>query len=218
MRWLWAIISVPYFLIVLLALMLVVNSFIPLGFWTDCSFTNKTDSPVFITPVGTVGRAGHRCSLPLYRNHSFFSAIQCGNFRVEPGKTFRFSYDMDDVNFSEVVVKHSNGESGQFIANPNPTQNQYISPEVTDFTLNNVSELVDVPPNVKAVADDPRRGPGARFWIGYVPLAIVIFELCRILTVKYRKRAASTIATQATLSPATEPASHRSPDQDQNFG
>ncbi|MEZ6035648.1 MAG: hypothetical protein R3C17_21325 [Planctomycetaceae bacterium] len=152
MRWLKWIIAVPYYLALFFAGLFWFDAFAPMAFLTSCSVTNRSDSAIVFTPVGTVGPEGTRCPLPLYQTfYPFFMKSRLGHFSVSPGSTYKFCYDMDDINFSEVVIKDGSGKVGQFVVNPTPTANQYIAPKVTHLTFNNTAQLSPVTPDTLQV-------------------------------------------------------------------
>lgn len=145
MRWLKWIVAVPYCLALLLSGLFWFDAFVPMAFLTSCSVTNHSDSEIVFTPVGTVGPDGARCPLPLYQTfYPFLMKSRLGHFAVSPGGTYEFCYDMDDINFSEVVIKDGSGTVGQLVVNPVPTANQYIVPGVTHVTFNNSAQLSPV--------------------------------------------------------------------------
>ena len=70
----------------------------------------------------------------------------------------------DDINFSEIVVHDRDGERGQLIVNPNPTQNQYGAPEQTHFVIDDMDSLAPVPEAVRHAAREAQR-PNNFAWI-----------------------------------------------------
>ena len=70
----------------------------------------------------------------------------------------------DDINFSEIVVRDRNGERGQLIVNPDPTQNQYGAPAQTHFVIDDMDSLAPVPEAVHNAAREARR-PNNFAWI-----------------------------------------------------
>ena len=118
------------------------------AFIEDFTVHNKTDQSLVITPVGAIGDQGTRYPLPIYFWR--FPALpqsQRGAFTLEPGKSVTLMYDMDDINFSEIVVEDSIGRAYQLVVNPNPTEGQYHAPEQRSFVIDDLQSL-------DAVADD----------------------------------------------------------------
>ena len=193
MKWLNYPVVALYYLCFGLGVLLWMNVVVPLAFLTDCSATNNTQEVIRITPVGTVGKQGSRCLLPLYRtSFPFFVLSKRGHFRVGSGETFRFTYDMDDINFSELVIESESGKIGQIIVNPNPTVNQYIVPDTTDFEIDDLNSLLPVSEHVHNTALTGRHL--GCMWLMYLVFAIpLIVEVLRF-SHRYRRRQQRTAA------------------------
>src|SRR4051812_11394635 len=75
-------------------------------FITDFVVENRTKKVILVTPVGTVGAEGIKAPLPV-KLLAFppLPALRCGTYRLVPGESVRIQYDMDDINFSEIVVE-----------------------------------------------------------------------------------------------------------------
>ena len=173
MKWLIQLAAIPYYFALLVACVIWLTVLCPMAFITNCSVTNETNETLFVTPIGTVGPEGNRTTLPLYRtSFPYFIKSKVGGFPIGPKETFRFDYDMDDVNFSEIVVENSNDEMRQIVANPNPTQNQYSVPEKTDFTINDFATLSSAPKNVKTATASARHS--RPFWAVYAISGILL--------------------------------------------
>ena len=187
MKLLMRLAAVPYYFAMFVAFLIWITVLCPLAFITDCSVTNATNDFLSVTPVGTVGSDGQRTLLPLYRtSFPFFVKSKRGDFQIAPNETFRFDYDMDDVNFSEIVVENSAGEIRQIVVNSNPTQNQYMVPSETDFIIDDFNVLAAVPGNVKTVAVAGQQS--GRMWLVYIISVILLgIEYLRI-RVATRKR------------------------------
>ena len=118
------------------------------AFLTTFTVENGLEEPIYVTPVGTVGPNGSRYPLPV--SHFFVVAIPStvrGGYELQPNETVSITYDMDDINFSEIVVENVSGPIGQLIVNPNPTANQYHAPTTKHFVVQKGS-LVAVPTSV----------------------------------------------------------------------
>jgi hypothetical protein len=107
------------------------------AFVVDFVVENQTAETVWITPIGAVGDEGFRVPLPiqLTRTPLALPAFRYGDFRLLPGESVRILYDFDDVNFSEVVIRDSQGRWTQLIADPNPTVNRYHAPLQKRFVI-----------------------------------------------------------------------------------
>jgi hypothetical protein len=140
-----------------------------LGFAFIEEFTveNRTSDVIVVTPVGTVGKQGHRHSLPVYMwaFPPIWSA-QRGGFEIPPGESIEILYDMDDINFSEIVVHDRAGEIGQLVVNSDPTERQYHAPAQRHFVIDDLDSLVAVPGPVRDAArraQAPIRAPCSSF-------------------------------------------------------
>ena len=147
---------------------------------TSCSVTNETNEALSVTPIGTIGPEGDRTTLPLYRtSFPYFVKSKVGDFQIAPNETFRFDYDMDDVNFSEIVVENSNGDMRQIVANPNPAQNQNTVPEKTDFTIEDFAALSSVTEKVEIASASRRQS--RPFWAVYtISGMLLVVEFLRL--------------------------------------
>ena len=122
------------------------------AFLSTFTVENGLERPVWISPVGTVGPDGWRSPLPV--SHRFVVAIPVavrGGYELQPNETRSITYDMDDINFSEIVVEDANGMIGQLIVNPDPTASQYRAPTTKHFLLK-ADSLVPVPAAVSNAA------------------------------------------------------------------
>ncbi len=118
------------------------------AFLSTFTVKNGLDEPIYVTPVGTVGPNGSRHPLPV--SHLFVVAIPStvrGGYELQPNETVSITYNMDDINFSEIVVENVSGSIGQLVVNPNPTANQYHAPTTKHFVVQR-SSLVSVPTSV----------------------------------------------------------------------
>jgi len=126
---------------------------------------NQTDEPIAVTPVGTVGQQGTREALPVYMwpLPPIWSSHR-GGFEILPGESIDIIYDMDDINFSEIVVHSRNGEIGQVVVNPDPTRDQYHAPAQKHFVIDDLDSLAPVP---RYVSDAARKAqlPTSAPWI-----------------------------------------------------
>jgi hypothetical protein len=121
-----------------------------LTFITGFTVENRTESTIYVTPVGTVGAEGHRLPLPMaIWKAPWVPASQRGRFPVRSGETITLYYDWDDINFSELVVEAGDGELRQLVINTEPTANQYTVPRVTDFVIDDLDRLGPIDPRVR---------------------------------------------------------------------
>ena len=137
--------------------LLTVGSLIPLAFMVDFTIENQTDETLLVTPIGTVGKEGGRHLLPvLMAGFIDFPARHASRFRLVPGESLSISYDMDDINVSEIVVENEQGEARQLVTDPTPTQNQYHGPARRSFAINDWNKLEPLSDAVKMVPLEPR--------------------------------------------------------------
>src|SRR5688572_1111628 len=95
-----------------------VNRYNPMqiGFITDIHITNALGEAITVTPVGAVGREGHRAGLPIFRSRSPAIASDVhGGFVIQPGQTIEVLYDWDDINLSELVIEFADGTARQLV-------------------------------------------------------------------------------------------------------
>lgn len=167
------ILAIPYYAVLFVACSTWMTVFCPFAFLTYCSLTNDTTTTITVTPVGTVGPDGTRRPLPLYRtSFPFFVKSKRGAFEVAPNETLTFCYDMDDINFSEIVIRNEDGGAGQIVVNEQPTLRQYTAPDKTDFAVTDFNSLAPVPDSVKLAVDTAQQLGNA--WIVYFVSGILI--------------------------------------------
>ncbi len=125
------------------------------AFVADFTVENRTDTTVAVTPVGTVG-AGDRAPLPV-KVLAFpllppLPALRAGGYRLAPGEAVTIRYDMDDINFSEIVVAAGPDRVLQLVTDPNPTTNQYHGPLQRHYVIDDLARLEPVPQPVREAA------------------------------------------------------------------
>jgi len=122
------------------------------AFVTDFTIENRTDTTIVVTPVGTFG-AGNRAPLPV-KMLAFppLPALWGGGYRLAAGESVTVQYDMDDINFSEIVVVAEPGRTLQLVTDPTPTVNQYHGPLQRHYVIGDLSLLEPAPPHVLEAA------------------------------------------------------------------
>ena len=129
----------------------------PFAFMVSFTIENQTNEPLLVTPIGTVGKSGGRHLLPvLMANSVNFPAKQSSRFRLAPGESVSISYDMDDINFSEIVVENEHSEARQMVTDPSPTQRQYHGPAQQSFAIDDWNKLAPLSDAVRLVSLEPR--------------------------------------------------------------
>lgn len=128
------------------------------AFVVSFTITNRTAQTIVVTPVGTFGPEGPRAPLPTVMfAFPALPALRAGGFRLAPDESVTIRYDMDDINFSEIVVEDVQGQHRQLVVNPHPTTNQYHAPRQRQFDITDLNSLDQVNPQVSAAA---RRAQG----------------------------------------------------------
>ncbi len=160
-----------------------IGSIFEFGFLTSFTVQNGLDRPITVTPVGAAGPSGSRYPLPVRQYFLFFlpSAVR-GGYALRPSESVTITYDMDDINFSEIVVDDQNGTIGQLIVNSDPVSDQYRAPKEDHFLIQR-DTLVPVPPMVLSASRDarePTNGTGLLLSILVLPwLAVVMLHRLR---------------------------------------
>ena len=131
------------------------NSFNPmsLAFKTEFSVTNQSNERIAVTPVGAIGRDGHRSRLPLLADApGYWFLPRNANLVIESGQTRRFVYDWDDIQFSELLIE-AGAQRYVLIVDSQPTVGQYRRPAQTSFTVGAPTTLVPAPAHIAVLAD-----------------------------------------------------------------
>ncbi|HPU33641.1 MAG TPA: hypothetical protein PK184_13175 [Phycisphaerae bacterium] len=136
-----------------------------IAFVADFTVENRTGHSICVTPVGTiglegrsVGKEGVKAPLPTVLFTLLpLPAGKAGGFRLAPGESVTILYDMDDINFSEIVVEDGQSRQYQLVVNPNPATNQYHAPRQRHFVIDDLTRLAQVAPDVSVAA---RRAQG----------------------------------------------------------
>lgn len=139
----------------LLGCLVALNSFNPLSiaFKTDFSVANLSGERIFVTPVGAVGREGRRSRLPLLTDTAgVWFLPRNANLLIEPGRTRRFFYDWDDIQFSELLIEVG-GQRYVIVVDSQPTVNQYRQPAEKNFTVGPPTTLAQAHADIAVLAD-----------------------------------------------------------------
>jgi hypothetical protein len=140
------------------------------AFMSGFTITNKSTMSVKVAPVGVIGRSDDRYPLPLYVKLPLlplppFPFVGSRCFTLLPGDSTTMTYDMDDINFSEIAVAVESGAMHQLVVNPSPELNQYHAPLQKHFEI--VTPLT-LPPASKAVqyaAEIAERPSSSGLWV-----------------------------------------------------
>lgn len=125
-------------------MLVAVSAVNPFGLMFLTSFTieNGTDEEILVTPIGATGAAGTRYTLPysVFKRFEVFG-VKKGNFRIPAGASKEFTYDWDDIQFSEILVRRSNEPWRVTATGLHPTFNQYRMPQKSRFVISDVENL-----------------------------------------------------------------------------
>lgn len=136
-----------------LSSLLMVGTLFTLAFVVSFSIENRTAQTIAVTPVGTAGEEGRKWPLPTVVSSILpLPAGRAGGFRLAPGESVTILYDMDDINFSEIVVEDQHGGRHQLVVDPQPTTNQYHAPSERRFVIDDLKSLSPVDPGVSVAA------------------------------------------------------------------
>jgi len=130
-----AILLSPLFLLTVLVGSSVVN---PMGlvFLTTFEVENKTSEEILVTPIGAVGPTGDRHTLP-YSALSWLYIMKSSSsdYSIASGEVRKFTYDWDDIQFSEILVRQPSKDYRVIPTGLHPTKGQYRRPEKTRFEI-----------------------------------------------------------------------------------
>ncbi len=157
------------------------------AFLTSVTVQNGLEHSISVTPVGAVGVDGTRYPLPVCHNFiiSVPSAVR-GGYVLRPNESVTITYDMDDINFSEIVVDDITGTIGQLIVNANPVADQYRAPKENHFLVKR-DALVAVPMVVLSAAKDAQKPTyGASILLSVLVLPWIAVALLQWLKEKHK--------------------------------
>lgn len=155
-------------------------------FLTNIIVENKTGETIHITPIGTAGKEGEKAILPQFTaSIPAIPAFKVRNFRLLDGEKIFITYDWDDINFSEIVIRGKSDEYFQLVTDPEPNENQYHPPKIKYYVIKKFNELEPIEQDVLAAIQNisGHRRILAIFIIGCVSPILLIS-----LLVFYRKQ------------------------------
>lgn len=130
-----------------LSVLLWMGTIFSVAFITDFTIENQTGETITVTPVGAVGQLGNRWPLPIVMfEFPSLPSLHRGGYRLEPNESVTVKYDMDDINFSELVIEDKQGRFLQMVIDPNPTINQYHGPLQREYVIGNLAQLPQATP------------------------------------------------------------------------
>lgn len=181
LRWV-AIVCLPLTLFSGLMLLNVVNP-MGLAFLTSFTVDNQSGEPVWVTPVGTIGKEGTRSALPLSAS-SFLClpALSASRFPLNAGERVKLTYDWDDIQFSELVIAPASGPARMLVVDETPAERQYRRVWTNYFMIPKLADLPEAQSGLLLAVDQTSRAP--LFWLvalgGLVP-PLVIWQCGRRL-------------------------------------
>lgn len=162
-------IGLPASLISALFLLNAVNP-MSVAFLMPFEVVNASGEDVNITPVGAVGASGLRTTLPMSLSpHLSIPSLRNRSFRLAAGARRNFTYDWDDVEFSELLIVSHSGSAKELVVNPPPTDGNYRPPRTNRFVIPLLETLPSARQEVHAVINTPR---SLRLWFIWVLVLI----------------------------------------------
>lgn len=148
------------FLLLGLSALILVSAFgFGSAFVADFTIENQSTQSITVIPIGTVGADGRRFPLPVtISSYVNLPAVTGRSFQLHPGGTVAISYDMDDINFSEIVVQDQHAQFFQLITDPDPLVNQYHGPGQAQYVIEDLGKLQLASVPVTAAAKVALRG------------------------------------------------------------
>lgn len=156
--------TAPLLLITALWCLFLLNTLNPmqLVFVTTFEVENRTQEPIWVTPVGTY-HPGERNVLPQFACPiPAIPAFRWRDLHIGAGETRRIHYDWDDINFSELVVRDGKGVLRTLVVDANPPANSYAPNQEKSYLVGDLSDLPLAAPDVMAAIGP--RGPSPWFW------------------------------------------------------
>ncbi len=136
-----SVVTLPLFLVTLLTGLNLVNP-MGLAFLTSFHVVNRSGENLWVTPIGAVGSAGKRRTLPLaFGQYLYLMKPFSKDIALSDGERQRLVYDWDDIQFSEILLRRENGEYRVLETGLHPTENQYRRPAQTEFVVENMADL-----------------------------------------------------------------------------
>jgi len=135
------ILLAPLFLLTLLLGLHVFNP-MALVFLAEFEIENRTGVPIWVTPLGAVGKAEERCTLPYsVSRFLYIDSPRRREFKIAPDDSRRFVYDWDDIQFCEILVRTEKGDYHVFSTGLHPVNDQYQRPPTNRFVISEPAAL-----------------------------------------------------------------------------
>ncbi len=126
-------------------------------FTANFEVENRTQQPLWITPIGTT-LSGGKSVLPQFFPFPAIPVLQSRELRIEPGRRRRIHYDWDDINISEIAVRESTGVLRSYVIDSSPPTDAYYANKEGEYAIADFQQLPIASPTVAAAtAPNPRR-------------------------------------------------------------
>jgi hypothetical protein len=113
-----------------------------LMFLTSFTIENHSSEDIWVSPIGAVGAAGHRYTLPFsVSEFPYLTSPIDREFYIPPGSSRSFTYDWDDIQFSEILIMNKSGKFYVLGTGLHPTEGQYRRPQASVFMVPPLNEL-----------------------------------------------------------------------------
>lgn len=154
------LVTLPLVLWTLLVVFSLIN---PMGLMvlTGCNVENHSGKRLWVTPIGAVGHEGKRRPLPLSVGNLMTPFRK--DLPLAQGVENSFTYDWDDIHFSEILVRNDRGEYRVMPTGLHPTEGQYRRPDQTNFVVASFDAL----PPASAIHLEALHYSGAEMMIFY---------------------------------------------------
>ena len=139
--------------------LILVNSVNPmqLTFISNFEVENKTQQPLWITPIGTT-LSGRKSVLPQFIPFPAIPVLHSRELKIEPEQRRRIHYDWDDINISEIAIRDSTGVLRCFVIDSSPPTRAYYANKKDLYAIDDFQRLPMATPTVAAAAaQNPRR-------------------------------------------------------------
>jgi len=135
---------INYFLLALSGLLLF-GLLATTAFVADITIENRAGEEMTVTPLGAIRGSEQpdaRFGLPTVVAESFpFPSARSGGYRLAPGESVKILYDMDDIQFTDIVVERQNGDALQLVTSPAPHGSSYTGPQLDHYVIDDLSRL-----------------------------------------------------------------------------
>lgn len=118
------------------------NTVNPMALLFLVTFTveNQSGEPIHVTPIGAFDFSTARATLPITISKNFYLiGLSSREFTIPNGESVAITYDADDINFTELIVRTETGDTFSLTTNPN--SNNHLPPLAENFVIGPTSTL-----------------------------------------------------------------------------